>query len=174
MALISALAQTLSRLVFSTFSILPRRGSTAWFSRQRAILAEPPAESPSTMKSSQSFGMRPEQSASLPGRDRPARAVFRRAISLALLAAALAFLARTALLMMALAASGFCSRNRVIFVYTRWSITGRALLLPSFCLVCPSNCGSFRRTLMTAVMPSDSSSREMDGSDSFNMPCFLA
>ena len=174
MALISALAQTLSREVFSTFRILPRRGSTAWFSRQRAILAEPPAESPSTIKSSHSLGSRPEQSASLPGRARPARAVLRRARSLALLAAALAFFARTALFRMALAAWGFCSRNRVTFSYTRRSTTGLAELLPSFCLVCPSNCGSFKRTLTMATMPSDSSSLEREESHSFNNPCFLA
>ncbi len=40
----------------STFRILPRSGSTAWFFRARPCLAEPPAESPSTMKSSDSAG----------------------------------------------------------------------------------------------------------------------
>ena len=38
------------------FRILPRSGITAWNSRSRACLAEPPAESPSTRKSSVRFG----------------------------------------------------------------------------------------------------------------------
>ena len=37
----------------ATLRILPRSGSTAWVARSRACLAEPPAESPSTMKSSE-------------------------------------------------------------------------------------------------------------------------
>ena len=49
------------------FSILPRRGRIAWVSRLRACLALPPAESPSTRKSSLMAGSWPEQSASLPG-----------------------------------------------------------------------------------------------------------
>ena len=52
----------------STFRILPRSGSTAWVLRSRACLAEPPAESPSTRKSSEPSRVAPEQSASLPGR----------------------------------------------------------------------------------------------------------
>ena len=83
MALISALALILSRDAFSTLSILPRRGRTAWFSRLLASLADPPAESPSTMNSSHSPGFLLEQSASLPGRESPDSAVLRRAISLA-------------------------------------------------------------------------------------------
>ena len=59
----------LSKRARSTLRILPRKGSTAWFSRLRACLAEPPAESPSTMKSSDLAGSRSWQSASLPGSD---------------------------------------------------------------------------------------------------------
>ena len=40
---------SLSKRAFSTFSTLPRNGSTAWNLRSRPCLAEPPAESPSTM-----------------------------------------------------------------------------------------------------------------------------
>ena len=47
---------------------MPRSGRTAWFSRLRACLAEPPALSPSTMNSSDLAGSRSWQSASLPGR----------------------------------------------------------------------------------------------------------
>ena len=48
--------------------ILPRNGRIAWVARSRACLAEPPAESPSTMKISEPAVPAAEQSASLPGR----------------------------------------------------------------------------------------------------------
>ena len=51
----------------ATLRILPRSGSTAWRSRSRACLAEPPAESPSTMKISVPCLELRLQSASLPG-----------------------------------------------------------------------------------------------------------
>ena len=54
---ISADPSILSKRARSTLRILPRKGSTAWFSRWRACLAEPPAESPSTMKSSDFDGI---------------------------------------------------------------------------------------------------------------------
>ncbi len=47
-ARISSCASILSGRAFSTFRILPRRGKIAWYFRSRPILAEPPAESPST------------------------------------------------------------------------------------------------------------------------------
>jgi len=40
---------SLSNRAFSTFSILPFNGKIAWNLRSRPCLAEPPAESPSTM-----------------------------------------------------------------------------------------------------------------------------
>ena len=49
MALISALPYILSSLAFSTFNIFPRRGRMAWVARDLAVLALPPAESPSTI-----------------------------------------------------------------------------------------------------------------------------
>ena len=61
---------TLSMRDFSTLRILPRSGSTACVLRSRPCLAEPPAESPSTMKISASDGSLTEQSASLPGQAR--------------------------------------------------------------------------------------------------------
>ena len=66
-AWISLFCRTLSIRAFSTLRILPRSGSTACVARSRPCLAEPPAESPSTMNSSVSDGSRIEQSASLPG-----------------------------------------------------------------------------------------------------------
>src|SRR5438105_992266 len=65
--LISSLARILSARAFSTLRILPRSGRIAWNRRSRPALAVPPAESPSTMKISQSEGSRSLQSASLPG-----------------------------------------------------------------------------------------------------------
>jgi hypothetical protein len=69
------------------FRILPRRGRMAWNSRSRACLAEPPAESPSTRKSSLRSGSVEVQSASFPGRAGPwvtfLRVTMRPALSLA-------------------------------------------------------------------------------------------
>jgi hypothetical protein len=53
---------------FSTLRIFPRIGRIAWKRESRPCLAEPPAESPSTMNTSLSRGSRDWQSASLPGR----------------------------------------------------------------------------------------------------------
>ena len=64
---ISWLDSILSMRARSTLRILPRIGSTAWNSRLRPCLAEPPAESPSTMNISVLAGSRSWHSASLPG-----------------------------------------------------------------------------------------------------------
>ena len=71
----------------ATLRILPRSGSIAWVSRLRACLAEPPAESPSTMKISVPSRASREQSASLPGRRSFRVAVLRPTSSLAFLRA---------------------------------------------------------------------------------------
>ncbi len=84
---ISWLESTLSIRAFSTFKILPRSGSTACVLRSRPCFAEPPAESPSTMKSSASEGSRTVQSASLPGSVEFSSADLRRVRSRALRAA---------------------------------------------------------------------------------------
>src|SRR5664280_2651888 len=52
MVRISLFCSILSMRAFSTLMILPRSGRMAWKLRSRAILAEPPAESPSTRYSS--------------------------------------------------------------------------------------------------------------------------
>ncbi len=64
----SLLPDSLASLAWNVLSTLPRNGRIAWVRRSRPCLAEPPAESPSTMNSSLSSGSVDEQSASLPGR----------------------------------------------------------------------------------------------------------
>ena len=90
---ISADDSILSKRARSTLRILPRKGSTAWLARLRPCLAEPPAQSPSTMKISHLAGSRSWQSASLPGsarcrRARPCARVSSRALRAASRAAA--------------------------------------------------------------------------------------
>src|SRR3970040_1677014 len=60
----------LSIRAFSTFRIFPFKGRIAWYRRSRACFAEPPAESPSTRKSSHRAGSVSWQSASFPGEPR--------------------------------------------------------------------------------------------------------
>ena len=82
----SVLASTLSMRAFSTLRILPRIGRIAWTRGSRPWRAEPPAESPSTMKTSHSSGLVDWQSDSLPGRPPPPSRPLRRAGQVARLA----------------------------------------------------------------------------------------
>src|SRR5215831_7783246 len=63
----SVFFSTRSMRAFSTLMILPRIGRIAWNMESRHDLAEPPAESPSTMYSSLSAGSVERQSESFPG-----------------------------------------------------------------------------------------------------------
>jgi hypothetical protein len=68
---------------FSELMIFPRSGRIAWFDLSRACLAEPPAESPSTMKTSVNSGSRIWQSANffaIPPPKAPLRRVSSRAL----------------------------------------------------------------------------------------------
>ncbi|MNS88906.1 hypothetical protein D3C72_1228990 [compost metagenome] len=147
-----------SKRARSTLRILPRSGSTAWFLRLRPCLAEPPAESPSTMNSSDSAGSFSWQSASLPGRPAISSAPLRRVRSRALRAASRARAASTILPAMALASFGFSCRNSS----RRWpnalSTAGRTSELTSFSLVWLEKLGSGTFTDSTAIMPSRMSS----------------
>ncbi len=109
-AWISWLESILSSRARSTFRILPRIGRIAWVSRERPCFAVPPAESPSTMKSSALDGSRSWQSASFPGRLWSESAPLRRARSRALRAAARARAASSTFATIGLAAPGFSSR----------------------------------------------------------------
>ena len=86
-AWISLFERTLLMRFFSELMIFPRNGRIAWVVRSRACFAEPPAESPSTMKSSADSGSLIVQSASFPGSDEFSSALFRRVSSRALRAA---------------------------------------------------------------------------------------
>ena len=77
---------SLSRVAEATLRILPRSGSIACDARSRACLAEPPAESPSTINSSEPCAEEFVQSASLPG-SRSLRTAVLRATSFSVAAA---------------------------------------------------------------------------------------
>ena len=118
-------------------------GRIAWVLRLRPCLAEPPAESPSTMKSSHSAGSFSWQSASLPGRPAMSSAPLRRVRSRALRAASRARAASTILPAMiarvaAAAPAGTPRASRP----TISSTTGRTSEETSFSLVCDENLGS--------------------------------
>ena len=138
-ARISLFESTLSMRFFSTLMILPRSGRIAWVWRSRPCLAEPPAESPSTMKTSARAGSRTEQSASLPGRVEFSSADLRRVRSRALRAASRAREAETDFVTILRASAGFSSRNSakplLMAAWTKPSTGG----LPSLVLVWPSN-----------------------------------
>ena len=111
--MISSFSSIRFALVFSTFRILPRSGRIAWNFRSRPCFADPPADSPSTMKISlASRGSRSWQSASFPGSEVEASALLRRAMSRAFRAASRAWKESTTLETMALASPGFSSKKR--------------------------------------------------------------
>ncbi len=67
-----------------------------------------------------------------------------------------------------LASRGFSSNHSLSFLFVARSVSERMLTLPSLALVCPSNCGSRRRTEMMAVRPSRMSSPLRFSSFSFS------
>ena len=156
--LICSDASIRSSRALSMFKILPRSGSIAWVFLSLPVLAVPPAESPSTIKSSDSSADLLWQSASLPGKVIPSKAPFLKIESLAALAALRARKAKTTLFMIALASSGFSSRNISKASPKTDSTIPRASTLPSLALVCPSNCISRSLTETTTVNPSKTSS----------------
>ena len=105
-----SLPYTLSIRAFSTLSILPQSGRIACILLSLPPFAEPPAESPSTMKISVSLLSRDWQSASLPGSWADSRADFLLTLSLAFLAASRALAEASAFSKIALETAGFSSR----------------------------------------------------------------
>ena len=109
---ISAEASILSKRARSTFRILPRSGRIAWLARLRACLAEPPAESPSTMNSSLTWpGRAPGSRRACPAATSMSSAPLRRVSSRALRAASRAAAASTILPTIFFASAG-CSSNQ--------------------------------------------------------------
>ena len=155
----SLFCSTRSMRAFSTLMIFPRIGRIAWNFESRPPFAEPPAESPSTMYSSQRSGSVDWQSYSLPGRppdsSRPLRP---RARSRALRAAIRAVAAATALRAISLPSPGFCSNHMPSWSFVTFCTNVFASVLPSLVFVCPSNCGSPSLTETIAVSPSRQSS----------------
>ena len=154
----SLLASTLSMRAFSTLRILPRIGRIAWVCGLRPRTAEPPAESPSTMNTSEMTGSLLWQSRSLPGRPPDSSRPLRRVASRALRAAIRAAAACTDLRTMSRPSLGWApSQWPSSSVTARWTkpLTSE---LPSLVLVWPSNCGSPSLTESTAVRPSRMSS----------------
>ena len=119
--------------------ILPRSGMTAWNSRSRACLAEPPAESPSTRKSSVRARSWEVQSASLPGSAGPVVTFLRTTCFEARIRAWAPAMAISA---MRSPASGCCPSHRLNASFTTPETNAAHSLDESRSLVCPVNCGS--------------------------------
>ena len=142
--------------------------------RSRACLALPPAESPSTMKISDSSGFWTSSPPAYPGRANESSTPLRRVISRALRAASQAFRACVALPMMRLAGAGFSSRYSAKPCVTAFWTSGRISGIAELRL---------RLTLELAVVqlhgddgakPSRVSSPERLLSFSFRMPLLRA
>ncbi len=155
---ISWLPSMRSKRTRSTFRIFPRSGRIACVLRSRPCLADPPAESPSTMYSSHFDGSRSWQSASLPGSELASSTPLRCTSSRAFCAAARACADSTHFSTTRLAATGFSSSQR----------ESRSCRMPdtmpdtsddtSLCLVCELYEGLGWRTEITPVRPSRTSS----------------
>ena len=158
---------------FSTFKILPRIGMMAWYILYLAVLAEPPAESPSTMKISHFSGSRLSQLASLPLLSKENFDF----VSMLVLAfsSALRILADfSAQPMIPLSTSRFRSKYRCssspVMVNTALVASALAILV----LVCPSKIGSGCLMATMAVMPLRVSAPVKLASFSFKIPNSLA
>ena len=147
---------------FWTLRILPRIGSNAWWSLDRASFAVPRALSPSTMNSSDRSTSVLRQSASLAGSEEVSRAFLRRWVSLCSRALIRDFISATTF-SSSRAACAFSPRlvevSRAVSSFsTTLATIARTALVPSTSLVWPSNCGSARRTVTTRVRPARTSS----------------
>ena len=147
---------------FSVFKIFPFKGRTAWFFLSLACFAEPPAESPSTINSSQFSGNLSWQSASLPGKELISKAEFFLETSLAFLAASRAAAASRIFEITNLESFGFSSNQFPRFSETIDSTIGLTSDETNLSLVCEENLGSGTLIDNTHVKPSLISSPEID------------
>ncbi len=148
----------MSKRARSTFKILPFNGKIACVRRSRPCFADPPAESPSTKKISESAGSFSWQSANFPGKPAISSAPFLRVISRAFRAASLALAASIILLVICLASPGFSSRKARRFSAVMDSTTPLTSEETSLSFVWEENLGSGTLTDTTAVKPSRASS----------------
>ena len=130
----------------------------AWVARSRPCFAEPPAESPSTMNSSEFAGSFSWQSASFPGREEVSKTFFLLVSSRAFLAASLALAASTIFDTIFLASPGVCSNQELSCSATIFSTIGRTSEETNLSFVCDENLGSGTFTERTQVIPSLASS----------------
>jgi len=137
-------------------------------------LAEPQAESPSTIYNSDTAGSLLEQSANFQGKVIHSKAHFLITVSRAALAANLAFAAKITLSQTHLASDGFSSKNSIKAVLNTLSTIHLTSGFHNFAFVCHSNCGSTTFTDITAVSPSITSSLVIFWSFSFRISFPLA
>ena len=173
-ALISSLSRALSTRALSTFRIFPLMGRTAWNRLSRAPFAGPAAESPSTINSSVRVGSFSIQSESFPARPYDSTAPLRFTASAAFRAASRARCSITDFSTMRFAIAGVSSKNSLSDSWTMLLTRPSTSLLPSFVLVCPSNCGCNNLTAMTIVRPPRTSSPRKFGSFSLRKFIFRA
>ena len=159
---ISLELRTRSNRARSVLIIFPRRGRMAWVRLSRPCFADPPADSPSTRKSSEREGSFSWQSASFPGRFAMSRAPFLRVSSRAFLAASRAAAASITFLTMSFAGVGFSSSHSPSLALTLVSTACRTSEETSFSLVWLENLGSGTLIEMMEVSPSRVSSPERE------------
>ena len=144
----------------NVFKIFPLRGKTAWFSLFLPCLAEPPAESPSTINNSVPSCLEFWQSANLPGNPVSSNAPFLLTFSLAFLATSLATAAWIIFVKIIFDTDGFWSNhidNFSLIIVSTIFLTSEETNL-SF--VWDENFGSGIFTDNTQVKPSLTSSPE--------------
>ena len=143
------------------FKILPLNGRTAWNSLFLACLADPPAESPSTIKSSAISLSFVWQSANFPGKLVISKALFLLTLSLAFLATSLAT-AACIIFPIIIFVSFWCWSNHIDSCSLAIvSTTGRTSDDTSFSLVWDENFGSGTFADNTQINPSLTSSPEI-------------
>ena len=150
-------ASTSSEETSQVFKILPRIGMMAWKFLSRACFAEPPAESPSTINSSDSSKVCPTQSANLPGKAGPDTIFFRSTFFAA-------FKRRPALAITisanCIAMSEFWFNHKAKASLAIFSTIPDASRLDKRSLVWPENCGSWNFNDRIKFTPSQTSSAE--------------
>ena len=156
------------------FKIFPLKGSTAWLDLFLPCFAEPPAESPSTIKSSVPSCLPIWQSANLPGNPLNSNAPFLLTFSLAFLATSLARAAWITFANIIFATDGFWSNHIDSFSFTTVSTIILTSEDTNLSFVWDENFGSGIFADNTQVSPSFISSPDIDNLFFFNKLCSFA